>query len=1060
MYTKNIVSAALPALRLLHGDNNGIFEIRILTPGKEPGKKNTYTGYFDNVEAAYSALSDFKISWNAAYVTLHEVSRSLFDRAPNKIIRALRGDSTGDNDIVRRRWVVLDFDPIRNPAVQPSTKEEKDLAIDAARRVASFCSFRGMPDPILADSGNGAHLLWRCDLPANSEIHKRFLIEIASKFNSPAVSVDLTIANASRIWKIYGTLSRKGEATQERPFRYAKIIHIPDEIEKVSDKSFKWLPVSGNESKVLIYHSDGTVKEYKSRTVEELPKTSAPADRKDGGGRNVNSDEIPAKNQEFDALAKLESWGLKTLPPFTKGDLTVHELETCPCERRLKDRTSALYVLPGGAVGFGCKHATCEYSETGGNKWKELRNSRETFETKKTKNKNDDDVAELLEGLESDRKKTKKSEDVDWEALGFSGEEVKLLNSGNKKHDNIVKVENTKLVGKPKLVDKPKLVANTKPVDKQKHKKQEPIDDGLDLYDDSEIDDKKPTKITTIDIESDIVDIDVDGILGDLAENPESEEPPNPPEDPEILRPVKITGKIVRAPDGRRMIDVGDDYNTIYNHVFDEVSRKEDVYVSQDQLAYVDTDKAIMVPYETGGLDRLAWRTCEFIKYKKTPAGFVSKSEPVPKRIIESLKSIDHNDKTYLREVNQVVKSPFFTSSGEFITEPGYNKDSKTYLIQCPDLEHMGDVRECLDFLNNIICDFPFQSDAERANFLGTWLTPLVRAMIAGPVPMTVIEANKRGTGKTKLAQIIQKTYGLHPEVGDLPKEEENMEKLMLSIIIEGRPIHLFDNVKHSVNSACLDRILTTGYYSGRLLGKSKNLHCMVLQLFIMTSNNTRLSEDMSRRFARVRLRTNLRNPERRSDIQQVDILNWVGDNRGKIISALAGLVNHWIAEGSPVPDSLPRMGSFESWRNVVGAILNCAGETEWMKNMEEAMNDSLIVDEWEQFVDHWYSELGLTTNLNSLISLCERKGIFGGILRGELGQKQYNLRLAILDKRDSVIGDYRISVEKNSHTKVLDYRLEKIDWNKTSSGGEPGILQSTSKSNNKAGQPAILPRN
>jgi hypothetical protein len=81
-----------------------------------------------------------------------------------------------------------------------------------------------------------------------------------------------------------------------------------------------------------------------------------------------------------------------------------------------------------------------------------------------------------------------------------------------------------------------------------------------------------------------------------------------------------------------------------------------------------------------------------------------------------------------------------------------------------------------------------------------------------------------------------------------------------------------------------------------------------------------------------------------------------------------------------------------------------------------------------------------MRTKLTTLLALCERKALFGGLLRGETGQKLHNLRLAILDKRDAVIGDFRITVEKDKHLKTLDYVIEKIDWNKTKSTG-PAVV-------------------
>jgi hypothetical protein len=76
--------------------------------------------------------------------------------------------------------------------------------------------------PIIADSGNGAHLLYRIDL-ANDQEALAFvmgaLAELDRRYSDDLVKVDLTCANAARIWKAYGTVARKGDSIPGRPPR-------------------------------------------------------------------------------------------------------------------------------------------------------------------------------------------------------------------------------------------------------------------------------------------------------------------------------------------------------------------------------------------------------------------------------------------------------------------------------------------------------------------------------------------------------------------------------------------------------------------------------------------------------------------------------------------------------------------------------------------------------------------------------------------------------------------------------------------------------------------------
>ena len=76
--------------------------------------------------------------------------------------------------------------------------------------------------PVTGDSGNGAHLLYRIDLPNDEPatlLVRGCLAALDVLFSDDRVSVDTANFNASRIWKLYGTVSRKGDDTPERPHR-------------------------------------------------------------------------------------------------------------------------------------------------------------------------------------------------------------------------------------------------------------------------------------------------------------------------------------------------------------------------------------------------------------------------------------------------------------------------------------------------------------------------------------------------------------------------------------------------------------------------------------------------------------------------------------------------------------------------------------------------------------------------------------------------------------------------------------------------------------------------
>jgi putative DNA primase/helicase len=138
-----------------------------------------------------------------------------------------------DADVVRRVWLPIDLDPFREGTVS-STWEEKQAASLFASHIKRELEIVGWPMPLFADSGNGYHLLYRIDLPADDGgLVERCLKALRATYQSEAVKIDTGIFNPSRIWKLYGTLARKGEDTEERPHRLAQVLTGPEEPEVV-----------------------------------------------------------------------------------------------------------------------------------------------------------------------------------------------------------------------------------------------------------------------------------------------------------------------------------------------------------------------------------------------------------------------------------------------------------------------------------------------------------------------------------------------------------------------------------------------------------------------------------------------------------------------------------------------------------------------------------------------------------------------------------------------------------------------------------------------------------
>lgn len=148
----------------------------------------------------------------------------------------VNGNGVSDIDVTRRNYFLVDVDPVR-PTDTNSSDLEFAIARVVAEQVRDYLTNRGWPEPVEADSGNGVHLLWPIDLPNDVETHDAVtgaLHYLAQRFSTPDVKLDTTVANASRITKLYGTWARKGPSTHDRPHRLSAITKMPTSLQHVS----------------------------------------------------------------------------------------------------------------------------------------------------------------------------------------------------------------------------------------------------------------------------------------------------------------------------------------------------------------------------------------------------------------------------------------------------------------------------------------------------------------------------------------------------------------------------------------------------------------------------------------------------------------------------------------------------------------------------------------------------------------------------------------------------------------------------------------------------------
>lgn len=199
------------------------------------GFVETWSGYFDSAQLLVQAAASLdERGATGIYFTPNPVHPALLARANNRVKRVGKADAlTKNHDILRRRFLLLDLDPVR-PAGISSSENEKQHALQRADDVVRLLTEAGWPEPVRAESGNGAHLLYRVDLPTDDGgLLERVTKALATRFSDEVITVDTAVHNAARIFRLYGTTARKGDPTVDRPHRRSRVLYIPEPLHVV-----------------------------------------------------------------------------------------------------------------------------------------------------------------------------------------------------------------------------------------------------------------------------------------------------------------------------------------------------------------------------------------------------------------------------------------------------------------------------------------------------------------------------------------------------------------------------------------------------------------------------------------------------------------------------------------------------------------------------------------------------------------------------------------------------------------------------------------------------------
>ena len=307
---------------------NGFTEVRILG-------KFQYSGYFKSFDNLCKQLEPYtEMDDEQIYFVMNNISGDCYARPQcEKFLKSPKA-TTKDDEIISRKFLLCDFDPIRLPNIS-SSPEQFELAHKKAQDVYRYLKDDcGFEDMVVAISGSGWHLLIPVNIPCNEEtdkIVKDFYAYMGCKFTDDKVEYDVKVYNRSRITKLYSVVSKKGANLPSNPWRQSKIVYIPKEL--------KSTPIE-------------KIKELADLSPKEEPKQA----------HNRPNRQFGNWNAPFDLRTWLNEHGI-VYKEETNGEGTKFVLEHCPWEDTHSNKQkwdSALFQNKDGQITFSCFHNHCK----------------------------------------------------------------------------------------------------------------------------------------------------------------------------------------------------------------------------------------------------------------------------------------------------------------------------------------------------------------------------------------------------------------------------------------------------------------------------------------------------------------------------------------------------------------------------------------------------------------------------------------------------------------------------------------------------------------------------
>lgn len=405
---------------------------------------------------------------------------------------------------------------------------------------------------------------------------------------------------------------------------------------------------------------------------------------------------------------------------------------------------------------------------------------------------------------------------------------------------------------------------------------------------------------------------------------------------------------------------------------------------------------------------------------------------------LEAAGDILANPHPNLPPLEAVLTTPVFDREWRLLSTPGYHREARVWLHLSedgatydvpirPTVQELAAARSLL--LDDLLADFPFTADSDRAHAVAAILLPFARRMFEGPTPIHLIEAPTPGSGKSLLADLIT-IIALGESAGGttITRDENETRKKITALLARGRAVIAIDNVEGGLSSSQVASAITTEMWDDRVLGQTQMITPPNKALWLVSANNPNLSLEIARRCVRIRLNPAEEQPWKRTGFKHPSIQQWAKKNRPALVRAVLTIIRSWIAAGVPQGKSI--LGSFEAWSGMIGGMVAHLDLPGFLGDADEfyAAADSES-GEWGALVDAWWNRHhGNPVRATDLLELADTHDLVAFARTGtsETARKTKFGR-ALNGLRNRKFGEVEVVVSQDGHAKARLYRLRSL---------------------------------